>query len=492
MAEAKFVQGPIMKHVVSTSVMGSIGITALFLVDLLDMFFLSLLGEQHVAAAIGYAGSISFFTTSVGIGLAIAAGAVVSKAMGENDEASVRSLFLNTSIVTVIFSAIISLAVYLWTPTLLTFLGAKDDVFDLAKSYLDILVPSLPIICLAMSTGAVLRAVSDIKLSMNATLVGGAVNAIFDPIFIFALSMEIEGAAIASVLSRMAALAVALYGVLYKHDLKTSFDFDEFKKSLPSIFSIAIPAVITNGVTPIGNVVVIRVLADFSDGYVAGWAIISRVVPVAFGTIFALSSAIGPIVGQNHGAKRYDRIRQALKDGIKFCAYYTLGISILLFFSPKLLIWIFNAKEQSADLITFFCHYVMITYFFLGVLFIANATFNNLGRPSLSTLFNVGRATIGCVPFVYIGALLDGANGVILGQAIGSSLFGIAAIFVAFKLVNLVEAQRLGDIGDEKLVTIATVNTPLSSGNSTMAQLCEEEGDDDNYVKPKPLQPSKS
>ena len=75
MTTAKFVQGSIMRHILVMSSTAAVGISALFVVDLIDIFFLSLLGEQELAAAVGYAGTISFFTTSIGIGLSIALGA---------------------------------------------------------------------------------------------------------------------------------------------------------------------------------------------------------------------------------------------------------------------------------------------------------------------------------------------------------------------------------------------------------------------------------
>ena len=90
-SNAKFLAGAPMRHVAVVSATASIGLMPMFVVDFVDMIFISMLGNAALAAAIGYAGSILFFTTSFGIGIAIAAGALVARALGSGDEALVRS-----------------------------------------------------------------------------------------------------------------------------------------------------------------------------------------------------------------------------------------------------------------------------------------------------------------------------------------------------------------------------------------------------------------
>lgn len=200
MTYSKFVEGSILRHILVMSSTSAVGISALFVVDLLDIFFLSLLGEHELAAAVGYAGSISFFTTSIGIGLSIALSALVSRSVGSRDLGLAKRLLLNSAVVTSLISIAVSILVTSFIPELTALVGASGHTAELAESYLYILIPSLPFICLAMALGGALRAVGDAKLSMLSTLAGGGVNAVLDPIFIFLFSMGIEGAALASVL----------------------------------------------------------------------------------------------------------------------------------------------------------------------------------------------------------------------------------------------------------------------------------------------------
>ncbi len=439
-----------MRHVVVMTSLSSVGLMTLFLVDFADMYFLSLLGEEHLAAAIGYAGTILFFTTSICIGLAIAAGALVARSIGAGERLAARKL--STSSLVFAVAATIVLATVIWAgcPVLLSALGADGRTHELALSYLRIIVPTMPLLGAGMICSTVLRADGDAKRAMYVTLSGGIVNAVLDPIFIFSLGMGIEGAAWASVAARIAVFLVGLNGVLRVHDLLAPISVRQCASDFSPIAAIAIPAMLTNIATPVGNAYVTVSIAPFGDGAVAGMAIIGRVVPVAFGAIFSLSGAIGPIVGQNFGARRIDRVRSGFSDALIFALIYVCATSTILFLLQEEIASFFSAGEEASDLIFLFCTWIALSFLFNGGLFIANAVFNNLGKPHYSTIFNWSKATLGTIPFVYLGGLWYGAGGVIIGQAVGAVIFGIAAAVVAFQLIEHMNGNSGGGVGDTR------------------------------------------
>ena len=443
---AHFTEGSTLRHVIVMSSTGTVGLMALFLVDLLDMFFLSLLGEVEVAAAIGFAGSILFFTISLSLGLSIASGALVSGAIGRGEVTDARRLVMNNFVFG--FVCAIGLVILLWPllPVMLTWLGATGRTHELANDYLRIVVPSLPFLSLGMSSGGILRAVGDARRAMYITLTGGLANAIFDPIFIFALDMGVEGAAVASVIARLTIAATGLYGVVRVHRLLGTFDFKALRDDLGRIFKIAGPAVMTNLATPIGNAYVTATIAQFGVGAVAGAAIVGRITPVGFAFFFALSGAVGPIIGQNFGAKRFDRVKRTLIDSLAVSAAYTLVLWLFFYFAQDLIVVIFDAGPEAALLIEAFCLWVVPLTFFLAALFVANASFNNLGRAYYATLSNFGRATIGTIPFVYFGAQLDGAVGAIIGNALGAMIFGLFGMALCFWLIGRLERSTDGAV----------------------------------------------
>jgi Na+-driven multidrug efflux pump len=175
---------------------------------------------------------------------------------------------------------------------------------------------------------------------------------------------------------------------------------------------------------------------------VAGLAITGRMTPVAFGVIFALSGAIGPIVGQNFGAGRMDRVRRAFFDGLLFTGAVILLVSTLLFALRGPVADLFSATGVTRDLIFLFCGPLTLLFFFNGVIFVSNAVCNNLGRPFWSTLVNWGRHTLGTIPLAVGLGQLYGAPGVLVGQALGGVVFGGLAWWLALRVIANPAARR--------------------------------------------------
>ncbi len=434
--QAHFTQGSIYKHIIKMSVLSAIGLLSIFIVDLVDLYFLSLLGEIQMASAIGFAGIILFFTIAISIGFMIAMGAMVAQSIGAKDLEGARAYTTNVFVLCLIIGSLVGFGVWFFVPEILAFLGAKGRSLILASSYLAIIVPSLPVLMVAMAAAGALRSVGDAKHAMYVTLLAGIINAVLDPLLIFTFDMGIAGAAWASVAARVGMMIYALYLVVYKHKLLGIFDIERFKKDLPVIAHVALPAVLTNIETPVGNAYVMYVLADFGDSAVAGFSIIGRIIPVAFCLVFAISGAVGPIIGQNHGAKLYERVHQVIRKSFVIIVVYSAVISLLLFALKGTIVSVFNAQGEASYLIVMFCTWLAILSVFRGFLFVANAAFNNLGKAQYSTAMNFGKATLGTVPFVYYGAKYYGAFGILLFETIGSIVFGIMASFVAFRTVK--------------------------------------------------------
>lgn len=460
---AKFVEGSTMKHILVMSGTASIGLMALFVVDLIDMLFISMLGQVELAAAVGFAGTLTFFSTSVSIGSSIAMGALVSKALGAKKRDYARQVAASTLVVALFISILVTTVMFLHIPELLEAIGAQGYAAERAQAYLEILLPSSPLIAVGMVSGAGLRAVGDAKRSMWATLAGGMVNAVLDPIFIFGFGWNVEGAALASVMARMTVFSFSILPLIRIHDLVAVPKWSKVREHFPAILAIALPAIITNTATPIGNAIVTTNIAHFGEDYVAGFAVIGRIMPVAFAVIFALSGAVGPIIGQNYGAERLDRVKETLNNSLIFVTIYCVLVSVILYLVQEEIISGFSLNGDAAILVSAFCSYVALTFVFNGALFVANASFNNLGKPFYSTSLNLGKATIGTLPFVYLGAQWFGALGVLYGQAAGSILFGLLGILVLRKHIDDLMTEIMVEV-DEKDPAVTCVNmTPFCS-----------------------------
>ncbi len=429
---AVFTQGSILRHVLSMTAAGSVGLMSVFVVDLLSLLYVSRLGDPALTAAVGFATQILFFSVSLNVGLTISVSALVSRAIGAGEAAAARRLAASSLTHVLATSALVSLGLFLERRAMLSLVGARGEVLDVASAYLAVTLPATVFLGLGMALAALLRAAGDARRAMYVTLAGGLATAALDPVFIFALGLGVEGAAIVTLISRLVFVVVGLYGTCIRHKLIGVARPREIIADLPAMMMIAIPAVLTNLAAPVANAYAMRVFAAFGPPIIAGFAIIDRLTPVAFGVLFALSSSVGPIMGQNLGARLLGRVRQTLTGCLMLAAVYVCFVSAVLWLATPAILSLFHARGETADLVTFFCTFGGALWLFLGGIFVANAAFNNLGFPILSTVFNWGRATLGTIPFVTWGAHYAGASGGYTGMIAGATLFGIAAIAVAY------------------------------------------------------------
>ena len=434
--QAKFLEGNLFRHITVMSLTASLGLMAIFAVDFVDMVFISMLGKAELAAAVGYAGAILFFTASFGIGMAIAAGAVVARALGKGDVELARRRATNSLIYGVVFGALFAAAVWTNLTPLVRLMGATDETQDLAVQYLAIIVPFLPLLMLGMMGGAILRAHGDANRAMMVTIWAGVVNAVLDPILIFGLDLELTGAAMASVAARMTMSVSAILPILRHHGGFSVPSVRSLIADVPPIFTIAIPAILTQLATPVGQAYVTRSMAQYGEAAVAGMAIVGRLTPVSFAVIFALSGAVGPIIGQNFGAGRKDRVQTAYRDAMLFTLMVVVGVSFVLFLLRSPIAALFDADGITRGLVFLFCGPLALAWFFNGMIFVSNAAFNNLGHPFYSTWINWGRHTLGTIPMVLLFGWLWDAKGVLIGQAVGGILFGLLGGWLALRVIR--------------------------------------------------------
>lgn len=437
--KAKFTEGSIFNHIAIMTLSGTVGLLALFLVDLMDVYFLSLLGQIEIIAAVGFAGSILFFTTAVGIGLSIGCGALVSQVVGKGDREGTKRTITHNFIAVFAVTVPVALLLLLCLIPLLSLLGAEGETKRLAVAYLVIILPSMPLLSVAMACGGVMRALGEAKSAMYLTLIGAIVNAMLDPIFIFVLDWQIQGAALATVIARIVMMAFGLWIVVGKHQLIGKFELNRFRSDCQRYFKIALPALLTNLSTPIGFAFITAFLANFGDAAVSGGAIVGRIQTVAFSGLFALSGAVGPISGQNFGIARFDRIRETLNKSLQFTLVYCAFTCGLLLLLAPMLISVFQASGLTADIIRWFCYGFSLTFLFNGSTFVTNAMLNNLNAAHIATQFNFGKAILGTIPFVYLGALWAGPFGIFAGVMLGAAIVAVLGVLFTQRHLNRLE-----------------------------------------------------
>ncbi len=449
-----FVTGSTLRHVAVMTGTASVGLMAIFVVDFLSLLYVSRLGRPEATAGVGFATIILFFAVSINIGLMIAASALCARSIGAGDREGARRVAGSTLAISALAGLLISLVALPFLPWVLRLLGAGGEAYSVALSFLWIALPSNFLMAIGMVYSGVLRAVGDARRAMYVTLAGGIITAGLDPLLIFWLGLGPDGAAWATVISRLCFALVGFHGAVRVHQMVAMPTLIRIREDLNKVSAIAGPAIMTNLATPVANAFFVSVIARFGDKAVAATAIIDRVVPVAFGILFALSGAVGPILGQNWGAGRFDRMRRALTDSAIFAALCVFSAWAVLVLFRNEIVQAFSATGLTAELVVFFCLISGPMWLFAGLLFVANAAFNNLGFPLWSTLFSWGRATLGTVPMAAIGAWIAGPKGALVGAALGSVIFGIAALVFAYRAIARLERAAVAAASPDAYRTV--------------------------------------
>lgn len=433
---AKFTQGSIMGHVVVMTLTGAAGLTFMFLIDAATLFWVAQLRDPQLMAALGFAWTVQFFLISAGIGFAIAATALISRTLGEGARSRARGEATASLVLTMGFQGLLALAVVLWRREILALVGAQGATLDVAAAFLLITVPVMPLMAVGMTGGAILRSLGDAWRAMAVTVIAGAVAMVLDPLFIFGFGLGIDGAAWAMVCARLSVGALGLWYLIGVHDMLAPVGAGPIERMLRPFMAVAMPATLTQMSTPFGNALLTALMAGFGDSAVAGWAVVSRLTVLAFGGIFALSGAIGGILGQNYGAVLMPRVRLAYRDAVVFCLGYTLIAWLLLFAARHLVVRLLALEGEGAAVVLAFVGLAAGGFIFTGALFVANAAFNTLGRPLWSTGFNWSRDGLVLVPLAWGLSQPFAAPGVVYGQALAGVVVGGAAAWVGWRFVT--------------------------------------------------------
>lgn len=443
-----------MRHVVVMTLSGSAGLTFVFLVDVATLLWVSQLGDERVVAGLGFAWVVQFFTVSSGIGLSIASTALLSRAMGQGRWGEARETAAGALMISFGLQVAIAVLVVSLREPILRLLGAEGLAFEVASRFLLISLLSLPLMAFGMVSAAILRALGDAWRAMMITVTAGFVALLVDPFLILSidsvfgrplpfsvgLGLGADGAAFGQWVSRLTMACIGLWFVIRVHDMLAIPRLRHVRAMARPFLRIAIPATATQLSTPVGNFLLTGLIAQYGDSAVAGWSVMSRLLVLAFGGLFALSGAIGGVIGQNYGARLMERVRATFRSALIFCTVYTLVTWSILAISSPLILRLFGLEGLAASVVLAFTQVAAAAFVFNGALFVSNTVFNNLGRPFWSTALNWLRDALLVLPFGWLMGRALGAPGVVYGQAMAGMVVGTIAVAIAWRYVSRLQA----------------------------------------------------
>ena len=431
----KLLEDPVASTIKRMTIPMIYGMVLLMTFNLIDTFFVSLLGTQPLAA-ISFTFPVTFTVISLMIGLGIGTSAVIAKYLGHNDHESAKDSATASLYMAAIVVICISFIGYIFTDELFTLLGANESLLPLIHQYMDIWY--LGSVCLIgpMIGNAVLRASGDTKTPSIVMGSAGLINAVLDPIFIFGFgpipAMGIEGAAIATFISWLFGFAFVLVILTKQKNLIHThlIPIKQLITSCSGILKIGLPAAGANMLTPIAAAVMTAIAAGYGESAVAGFGVGSRIESIACLVVLAMSMTLPPFISQNFGAGHMHRVEEAYKSSIKFVMFWQVLVYIILIATAPWIASIFAKEQEVADIIVLFIWILPLGYGLQGIVILTNSSFNALHKPIVALVLSIIRLFVCYVPLSYLGSYLYGLQGFFIGALLGNLFMA----FISYRL----------------------------------------------------------
>ncbi|MCD6109211.1 MATE family efflux transporter [bacterium] len=400
--------------------------------QLIDTFWVGRLGTNAVAAvSIGF--PIIFLIIYLGGGLAMAGTILVAQYKGKSDKNAINHITAQTLLLVFTVSIVLSAIGYLLSPFLIKLMGAEQDVFSSAVSYMKISFIGTVFVFTYMVFQSLMRGVGDVKTPMYIVFGTVLLNLGLDPLFIFGYGVVpaygVAGAAVATIFTQGIAGVIGITLLirgkhqiqLHLHDLKP--DINLIKK----MFKIGVPASIEQSTRALGMVIMTFLVASFGTITLAAYGIGSRILSFIIIPALGLSMATSTIVGQNIGAGKIDRAEKTTKlsSFLGFVGLSLIGIIIFIFAEQISAIFI-PGEIETIKSSALFIKMMALTFGFIGIQMSLNGAFRGSGNTMISMTLSIVSLWVLRFPLAYLLSMHGG--------------FAEVGIWIAFPIANVVAA----------------------------------------------------
>lgn len=409
-----------------------LGMLGLIIFNLVDTYFVSKLGT-HQLAALSFTFPVVLVLNSIALGIGQGTASVVSRAAGAGDrEKLVRyaTESLTLGVMVVMVFVVIGL---LTIEPLFKALGATDQVLPYIKSYMKIWYLGVFFVVIPMVGNNSIRALGDTRTPSFVMLVAAIANSILDPIFIFGWGpirpMGVEGAAIATVLSRCITFSVALYLLIVREKIVSlrKVAFTERITAWKDILYIGVPNALTKMIQPLGIAIITRLLASSGLYAVAGYGVASKVERFALIFIMSLAVVITPFVGQNFGAKKLDRVKKGIRVSYKLSLLSSVIVYVVLLVFGRSIGQIYSSNNQVVEVFVQYLRIVPIIYGAQGVMLITISVLNAINKPFHGAAISMVQMFVVYIPLAMLGREWLGYQGIFYALSVSFLLVSIAS-----------------------------------------------------------------
>ena len=443
---------PVPKALMALGIPIMIGMLINALYNLVDAYFVGGLGESQMGAI-----SIVFPLGQVVVGLGLmfgnGAASYLSRLLGRGDKDTANKVASTALYSSVLVGAIIIILATIFLKPILTLLGATDTIMPYALTYARIYVISCIFNVFNVTMNNIVTSEGAAKTTMCALLLGAILNIALDPIFIYVFELGVAGAAVATAISQFVSTLVYLTYVLRK---KSAFTFSarEFaptKQMMAEILKIGVPTLTFQLLTSLSIAFINRAANGYGDSVIAGMGAVTRVTSMGTLVVFGFLKGFQPIAGFSYGAKKFDRLQEAIKTSILWSTIFCVIVGLLMaVFSTQI---ISQFTDGNAEMISV-GQRSLIANGFLFMLFgfytVYSSLFLALGKGTAGFILGACRQGICFVPVILILPVLWGLNGILYAQPIADVLSAVITVFMASHLHKELSAAKAKMISREQ------------------------------------------
>ncbi len=357
-------EGPIFRQLIAFTLPLLLGNVFQQLYNTCDSVIVGRFIGHDALAAIGSSGSIIFLMTSLFMGISVGAGVVIAQHYGANDLEKVERAVHTTVLAGLIAGAFLSILGVFFVPTLLRWMGTPEEIMPLSVLYFRIYFAGIiPSLLYNMGSG-IFRAAGDSRRPLYYLIVSTLLNIVLDLVFVVFFHWGVAGVAAATVLSQCCSMLLTFRTLIAEpspHRLTLSrLRID--REQLKQILVIGLPSALQNGIVSLSNVVVQSSINSFGAMAMAGCAAYTKIDGFALMPSGSFAMALMTFVGQNIGARKYDRVKKGARYGLATVMAFTgiMGMCIY-FFAPKL-ITIFNSEPEVVYYGTMMARNIVFAY----------------------------------------------------------------------------------------------------------------------------------
>ena len=365
--------------------------------NLTDTYWLGKLGTNEMAA-ISLVSPMQSIIINFGTGLTLAGSILISQYIGAKDKENAKKMANHILICSMIFAIFCGILCFIFTPSIVNWLGADATVHKMGTTYLRIVLTDLPFLFMINIFSSVSQAQGDTIKPMKLNMFGVIINMFLDPLFIMVFKWGVAGAALATMLAKVPCAIIACF-ILFntKNEIYINLKGFKFNKSMiQRILSIGLPTAIGSSTMQFGFLLMTKNVLVYGNNAMAAYGIGNRINGIITMPANAMGSAVATIVGQNVGAKQLDRAVDAYKKSrlitvvFLFIAGFILSRNVVSTFIVTIFsddINVIPMASQFLSIMAFWC-------WTNGIYNNTNGLFNGAGNTLVTMLVDAARLWI--------------------------------------------------------------------------------------------------